>query len=62
MDLLGKLKSLAALPRPDRQKHVAELAVAARLLLMASARLHALADGLLIGDRGLARLHRHAEA
>ena len=53
-DLLGELEAGAARQRLDVEHHVAELAVAARLLLVPAADLDALADRLLVGHAGAA--------
>ena len=54
VDVLGEREAFAAPARRDLDQHVAELAVAARLLLVPPARLHRVADRLAIGDRRLA--------
>jgi hypothetical protein len=58
----GKLESLAARQRLDLQHHVAELAVAAGLLLVPAALADRFADGLLIADRRRMRFDVDAEA
>ena len=46
----------------DIDRDVAELAVAARLLLVPPAHRNGVANGFAIGDRGLFRFERHAES
>ena len=59
-DLLGELEAGAARPRLDVEHHVAELAVPARLLLVAAAHLRAIADRLLVGNEARLALDRDA--
>src|SRR5207247_2378241 len=60
-DLLGERETGAARQRLDVEHHVAELAVAARLLLVPAALHDRLADGLAISDLRRAALDRDAE-
>ena len=60
--LLGELEALAARQRLDVEHDVAELAVAAGLLLVAAALDDRLADGLRVADRGRMRFDLDAEA
>src|SRR5437588_250661 len=60
--LLGELEAIAARQRLDVEHDIAELAVSARLLLVAAALDDRLADGLLIADRGWMRGDLDAEA
>ena len=61
VDALAKGEAFAALARADLDQHVAELAVAARLL-RARRGPHAVANGLAVSDRRLGRVDRDAEA
>ena len=61
-DLFVKLEAAAARHRLDLQHHVAELAVAAGLLLVPAALGDRFADGLLISDRRRLRFDVDAEA
>ena len=61
-DLFVKLEAAAARQRLDLQHHVAELAVAAGLLLVPAALGDRFADGLLIADRRRLRFDVDAEA
>lgn len=60
--LLGEFEALAARQRPDLEHDVAELTVAAGLLLVAAALDDRLADGLLVADRRRMRRDLDAEA
>ncbi len=60
--LLGELEALAARQRLDVEHDIAELPVAAGLLLVAAALDDRLADGLLVADRGWMRGDLDAEA
>ena len=60
-DLLAELE-LLGVARLKAHPHVAELAVAAGLLLVAALHLHLLADLLAVGHPGLGELGVHAEA
>ena len=61
-DLLLELEAGRARQRLDLEHHVAELAVAAGLLLVPAAHGDRLADGLAIADGRRLRHDRHAEA
>ena len=59
-DLFGKFEAFAARARLDVEHHVAELAVAARLLLVPAAHLRPGADRLLVGHQPRLPLDRDA--
>ncbi len=59
--LLGEGEAVAAPARLDVDDDIAELAVAARLLLVSAAHRDGILDRLAIGDERLPRLGRHAE-
>ena len=61
-DLVVELEAVAARQRLHLDHAIAELAVAARLLLVAAALGDGLADRFLVADRRLARIDRHAVA
>ena len=61
-DLVLELEAGAARQRPDLHHHVAELAVAAGLLLVPAADRDRFLDGLAIADGRRPRRHRHGKA
>src|SRR5690349_6977042 len=62
VDLLLEVEALATAQRTDFDDHVAELAMPARLLLVAAMLTHRLADGFAIANRRRVALHLDAIA
>src|SRR5580700_344295 len=61
MDRFGKGKAVASPARLHVDDNVAELAMAARLLLVPAADGDGVLDGFTVGDERLPRFRRHAE-